>query len=252
MKLLKHLPFGFCILIPFFSSAQFNPGNSQFAPIPAIPQTFANMVDAAIGYSAWALENNENSYKRIGAYKVRGTPYLFGGAYNGDVYAKNQVGKKVIIGYDTYQQQLEIYIGSVDPILKHLNEIDSFTLRKDTNTYFKEDLFFVNSQLLDSSKHLFLVQVYKGKRFSLYKHYYSKLGIVSENYVQSELRQFDLNFEFYYHDNTKHQLKKIRLAPKFLKNEFGEFLNVGSVIDLEGLNRNPQFELLKIFTGLNK
>jgi hypothetical protein len=251
MKILKLFSTGTCVFICLVTQAQFNPNNSQFATPPALQQTFANMVDAAVGYSAWALENNENSFKRVGAYKVKGTPYLFGGAYNGDVYAKGQVGKKVIIGFDTYQQQLEIYLGAKDPIVKHLNEVDSFTLRADSNSYFKEDMFFVNAQQFDTTRNIFLLEVYKGKRFSLYKYYYSKLGIVSENYVQSELRQFDLNFEFYYHDNQEKKLIKLKLAPKFLRNEFDKYVNVGSLLDLEGLNRNPQFELLKIFMHLN-
>lgn len=251
MKVLKLIPTCACVLICVYSPAQFNPNNSQFASPVALPQTFAGMVDAALGYSAWALENNENSFKRVGAYKVRGTPYLFGGAYNGDVYAKGQVGKKVIIGYDTYQQQLEIYLGAKDPIVKHLSEVDSFTLRADSNSYFKEDMLFVNAHQFDTTMKIFLMEVYKGKRFSLYKYYYSKLGIVSENYVQSELRQFDLNFEFYYHDSQEKKLTRLKLAPKFLRNEFDKYVNVKSLLDLEGLNRNPQFELLKIFMHLN-
>jgi hypothetical protein len=240
-----------CLMLSLYGRSQLNPGNSQFATPAPNPQTFANTIDAAVGYNAWALANNENSFKRIGGYKVKGTPYLFGGAYKGDVYAKNQVGKQVTVGYDTYQQQLEVYMGSKDPIVKGFTEIDSFVLRADSNTYFKEDMFFLNAGLFDSTKNFFIMKIYEGKRFSLYKAYHSVLGVVSENYVQSELRQFDLNVDFYYFDNAKKGLTRLKLSPKFLKSEFKEFINVGATLDLEILNRNPQFELLKIFIQLN-
>lgn len=251
MKFLHYFIACTCILLSAYSKAQFNPNNSRFAAPAPNPQTFASSIDAAVGYNAWALANNENSFKRVGAFKVRGTPYLFGGAYKGDVYAKKQVGKQVTIGFDTYQQQLEIYLGSHDPIVKGFTEIDSFVLRADSSTLFREDMYFVNAQLFDSSKNFFLMKVYEGKRFSLYKSYKSVLGVVSENYVESELRQFDLNFEYYYFDNTKKGLTKIKLSPKFLKSEFKEFVNVGAMLDLEILNRNPQFELIKLFIALN-
>jgi hypothetical protein len=252
MKSVKRIAVIVSLFIASATQAQFNPGNSQFAAPAPNPQSFAANIDAAVGYSAWALANNENSFKRVGGYKVKGTPYLFGGAYKGDVYAKKQVGTQVTIGYDTYQQQLEVYLGSKDPIVKGFTEVDSFVLRRDSSTLFKEDMFFVNANLLDSTKKFFAMRVYEGTRFSLYKAYYSVLGVVSENYVQTELRQFDLNYDFYYRDNQKPGLVKIKLSPKFLRNEFKEWLNVSSILDLESLNRNPQTELLKIFTSLNK
>jgi hypothetical protein len=249
---MKYFSLLVCVFALFTAKAQFNPANSQFATAAPNPQALASYVDAAVGYSAWALGNNENSFKRIGGYKVKGTPYLFGGAYKGDVYAKKQVGKQVVVGYDTYQQQLEIYMGSKDPIVKGFTEIDSFVLRADSNTLFKEDLFFLNAGLLDSTKNFFIAEVFRGKRFSLYKAYQSLLGVVSENYVQSELRQFDLNFDYYYFDEFQPGLHKMKLSPRYLKGEFNKLIDVNKILELENLNRNPQSELLKIFLLLEE
>lgn len=239
------------LLWAFVVDAQFNAANSQFAGVTPNPQTMASFVDAAVGFNAWVLGNNENSFKRIGAYKVRGTPYLFAAAYKGDVYAGNQQGMKVVIGYDTYQQQLEIYLGGPDPIIKQVSEVDSFYLRADSSTYFKKDMFFVNALRYDSTRSFFLMQLMRGNRFSLFKAYRTELGIVTENYVQAELRQFDLKYDFYYFDAQKGRLEKMKLTNKYLKNQFREIIDMDNLLNLEELNRNPEAELQKIFAFLN-
>jgi len=242
------------LLVVFAANAQFSTGSSQFSlPAAGLPQTMASW-DVAKTYSAWAISNyqNQNSFRRIGAYKVKGTPYLYGAAYKADVYTNTQVGANVIVAYDTYDQHLEVFDkGNKQSITKDGTEIDSFYLRADSNTLFKEDLFFVNSKLFaPSTKSIFLQEVAKGSKYSLYKAYRSDLGMVSENYVQSELRQFDLKIDFYYVDNTTKKFTKLKTTLKALKSEFKGVV-VDDFVSSEGLNSNPEDELHKFFMLLN-
>ena len=174
----------------------------------------ASYSDPAQAYLRVLLEKGgESNQQQVGTFKVVGTSFLYGGNLIGDVYFKNGSAKNVLITYDTYKQSLGVNAGDDGKaLMKQLEELDSFVLKAGPKTEFKTDLKFISILPLDSSKKLFLQRVVTGPRFNLYKAYTSDLGYVSTNYIQSELRQFDLNYTYYYTDNTKPGLKKLKLS----------------------------------------
>jgi hypothetical protein len=210
-------------------------------------------LDPALVYQKLMLEKGgEANVQKIGNFKVKGTQYLYGGYQTGDVYFKNGSIKNVSVSYDTYRQLLAIHVGDKgQSLVKQLNELDSFFLKADQNTSFKTDLKFVNVGQYDSTKKVFLQVVSSGPRFNLYKAYKSDLAIVSENYIQSDLRQFDLNYEYYYIDAKSPGLKKLKQSAKALKKEFGDIKDISSIVNDEGFGRHLEASLMKIFSLIN-
>jgi hypothetical protein len=209
--------------------------------------------DPATAYMRLLLEKSgEGSYQQIGNFKVVGTSYLYGPKLAGDIYTPKEKATNIQLSYNTYNQQIEAYQNNSErPIIMKLAEVDSFRLIAARNADFKEDLLFVNATKLDPSKKFFGQVVASGKRFNLYKAYKSELGYVSTNYVQSELRQFDLNFDYYYSDSAKAGLKKLKVTPGGLKKEFNEIADITTFANDEELGTNPEYALRKIFTVLN-
>ena len=160
----------------------------------------AAFVDPAQAFNKMQLEKKEgSSYERIGPYKVKGTPYLYGGGQVASVFAKGFSIKDVIkVNYNTYNQQLELVFNKETAAeIKNNAEVDSFLIKVSMTDY-KADLKFFSVKLFSSKDNFFLQEVYKGTKYSLFKRYKSDLGYVSTNYVQSDLREYDLIFDYYY------------------------------------------------------
>jgi hypothetical protein len=210
--------------------------------------------DPAQAYLRLLLEKGtgETDAQYVGNFKVRGTSYLYGGNLWGNAYFGNGSAKNIQITYDTYKQVLALNSGDASKsMVKQLNDLDSFSLTASDKTDFQTDLHFINASLVDSSKKMFLQVIYSGPRYSLYKAYKSELGYVSTNYVQSELRQFDLKYDYYYSDSQKPGLKKLRTTSNAVKKEFKSITDVSPFVDEEGFSSNPEKALVKVFSAIN-
>ena len=211
--------------------------------------------DPAAGYLKVMLEKgDEGSYQLIGNFKVIGTSYLFGERNNGSAYAGADKSENIKIGYNTYNQKVDISLDGVNNnFSKSPAELDSFVINKSGSQYIKDDLLFYSSKIVKPDfKDCFLQVIYHGNKYSLYKAYTSTLDYVSTNYIQSELRQFTLEFTYYYYDVQTKELKKIKLSKKKISDEFKSIMDVSSYLEDDLFNSNPEKAMRLIFTELNK
>jgi hypothetical protein len=74
---------------------------------------------------------------------------------------------------------------------------------------------------------------------------------VSTNYIQSDLRQFTLEYNFYYTDNSTKDFKKLKLSKKKIVDEMKSKIDVSIFLDEEELDKNPEIALKKVFNALN-
>ena len=214
----------------------------------------ASYVDPAAAYLRLLLEKGqEATVQQIGAFKVRGTSYLFGEKLSGNAYQGAEMALNVPVSYNTYNQQVEIYQDNqVKPIVLTPAELDSFKLLSSDKTSFTEDLFFVSSKKVDSNaKKFFLQEISAGKRFSLYKAYKSELAFASDNYIQADLREFTLVYDYYYNDVTKPGLKKLKVNATNMKKEFKDVADISIFANSDEFVINPEKALKKIFAQLN-
>jgi len=209
--------------------------------------------DAAQMYNRMLLENG-NSLMQVGSFKVKGTPYLYGGRIMGKLFVHDTREAPVYLNYNTYRQTIEysLSLGQNEEFLKPTAVVDSFSILKNTDLQIANDLLFISGKYIFDNKENFYQRVFKGPRFSLFKKYKSDLGIVSTNYIQADLRHFDLSYEYFYLDSAKNELKKIKPNAGFLKKEFKDKIDITSVAGNDDFSYDPENALIKLFQVLNK
>ena len=212
--------------------------------------TAQSNLEPALAYNLLDIQNS-STYMMIGNFKVKGTPYLFGGKKKGDIYAKNQFGSDVVISFNTYNQDIEFDMNGNTGLTKKVSEVDSFVLKPDGD-YYLTDLFFINSTLVGADEKCFFQVLSEGLKFNLYKKYSSRLEISSSNYVQSELRQFALISEYYYLDKSINKIKKLKLNKKAIINEFKATIDLTNDIKEFNLGVETENVMKVIFLILNK
>lgn len=210
--------------------------------------------DLALNHNRLLREKTgDGVYKMIGPYKVVGTSYLFGEKNKGNLFSSAAKAFNIFLSYNTYNQEVEFYSTSNPdkPLVKEPGEVDSFFILPGTELGIINPLKFIYGPFIGSNEKSYYQEVYAGKRFSIYKKYKSDLGYVSSNYVQSELRQFDLEFEYYYNDAEKKSLKKIKPNASNVVKEFKSIKDLSSVATNDAFTASPDDAFVKSFEYLN-
>lgn len=211
-------------------------------------------MDNALNYSRLIIEKTtEGMYKLIGPYKVVGTSYLFGEKNKGDLFSADAKAWNINLSYNTYNQELEFYSSSNPdkPLIKEAGTVDSFILHQKIESGITNPIKFVYGNLIGSKDKFYFQEVCTGSRFNLYKQYKSELGYVSSNYVQSELRQFDLSYEYYYTDTETKAIKKIKPNSANVIKEFKNIKDLSGDITADDFLMNPEAAFCKVFNLLN-
>ncbi len=211
--------------------------------------------DPVQAYNRLVIEKNStnaNKYYQVGNFRVIGTPYLFGEDQAGDVYSATGSIPRVNVRYNIFSQEVETsakYGSSENTVSIDIANVDSFILIANENH--DADLKFVNKKLFNLKAKGFLLEVYKGKDYRLYKSYNSILEIVTNNYIQSELRQFAVNYSFYYNKTGTSSILLIKNNDSFLKKEFAFKTDIGTFLN-ENRNLSQEKKLILLFQSINK
>ncbi len=232
--------------------------------ISANGQASMNVPTSAGNYGAWtdpALNHNrllmqqtgDGVYRMVGAFKVIGTPYLFGEAHKGDMFATDTKAYNIKLSYNTYNQELEFYSTSNPdkPLIREPGSVDSFIFQQDIKGGISMPMKFVYGAVLGSKDKSYFLELFSGPHYSIYKKYKSDLGYVSTNYVQSELREFDLEIEYYYADAQTKGLKKIKPNATTVTKEFKGVKDLSAVLESNDFTINPDAAFKKAFAYLN-
>jgi len=212
-------------------------------------------MDNALNYSRLIKEKTaEGSYKLIGPFKVVGTSYLFGEKNKGNLFSPGVNAFNIQLNYNTYNQEIEFFstANPDKPLVKEPGTVDSFTLLTNVSLGINQPLKFVYGAQLGSSEKAFFMELYAGPRFSIYKRYKSDLGYVSTNYIQPELRQFDLLYDYFYSDSAKQGLKRLKPNSSSIIKEFKSIKDISSVFNNDDFTINQEEALRKAFEFLNR
>jgi hypothetical protein len=241
-------------------------GFTQGLPVPtALSSNSGNLVSRSPDSRGWtdpALNHNkllqeqtgDGVYTLIGPYKVIGSSYLFGEHHKADMYAKEATALNIFVSYNTYNQEVEFYSTSNPdkPLVKEPGTLDSFTIQANKELEIAAPLQFVYGPLLGTKDKYYFQEICKGERFSLYKRYKSDLGYSSSNIAQSELRQFDLQYEYYYTDTETKNMKKIKPNASNVVKEFKEIKDLATAVSPEDFTADPEAAFCKAFVSLNQ
>ena len=213
----------------------------------------ASYTDPAAAYMRVMFEKgSEGSYQQISNFKVIGTSFLYGEKLPGSIYTKSEKSEHTNLSYNTYNQQVDVYLNATNQIIsKKTSEVDSFIIYNSNSDFYKEDLLFYTSKLVSPlAKDLFYQVLLIGPKYNLYKNFSANLDIVSTNYIQSELRQFNLEYNYYYLNNSTNEFKKIKLSRKKIIEDFSKTIDLSPSIDFDEINNNTEIALKKIFNIL--
>jgi hypothetical protein len=230
-----------CLVISLCANAQ---------PAYTGQYNFANG-DPATAFNKYLVAREDRTFVQIGQYKVIGSSYLFGPRHKGMVYAKGELGSNITLSYNTYNQQIE-YFAPANPeqaLVKEVGTVDSFLIKKDSIV--PEDLLFVYSAHLQVPEKCYYLEVVKGDKFSLYKKYKASIGFVTTNYIDGNLRQFDIDADYFYFNEQTKQLRKLKPNTSFIKKEFA-LKDVSEYVSEDELSYNKEAALKFLFIGLNK
>lgn len=210
--------------------------------------------DLALNHNRLLREKTADGvYKQVGNFKVVGTPYLFGEKNKGDLFSTEAKALNIFLSYNTYNQEIEFYSSSNpnNALMKIPGEVDSFVIKPNLEIGILAPLKFVYGSVIGSSDKGYFQEVYAGSKYSIYKKYKSDLGYVSSNYIQSELRQFDLLFDYYYSDNEKKSVKKIKPNGSNVIKEFKGVKDLSVVVNFDDFSSQPDAAFKKVFEYLN-
>ena len=207
--------------------------------------------DPALNHNKLLIE--EGGYQLIGTYKVKGSQFLFGQRHKGDIFSASEKGYNIYISYNTYNQEVEFY-STANPdksLVKEPGTLDSFIFHPDTSLGILHPLKFVYGSLLGTKDKSWYEEIYVGSRFSLYKKYKSDLGYDGNNIAQSELRRFDLGYEYYYTDTGNKGVKKLKPNAGSVIKEFKDVKDLSSMVNNDDFTANPEEALRKAFNYLD-
>lgn len=226
-------------------------------PLAAAAQSSStSYVDNALRYNRLLMEKTgEGVYKLVGPYKVIGTSFLFGEKAKGNLFAPETKAYNIYLSYNTYNQQVEFY-STANPnqaLVREPGTVDSFFINPDAEMGITEPIKFVYGASLGTTAKAYFKVIYEGRRFSVYKQYRSDVGYVSSNYVQSELRQFDLLYDYYYTDKEKNEKvpRKLKSNAASIAKEFKDVKDISPVLTGEAFAADQEEALKKAFHYLN-
>jgi hypothetical protein len=212
-------------------------------------------MDNALNYSRLIREKTEDGvYKLIGPFKVIGTSYLFGEKNKGDLFSQEAQANNIFLSYNTYNQDVDFYsMSNPDiPLVKEAGTVDSFLIHENPGVGINRPLKFIYGKYLGSNDKAYFLVLYKGNRFSVYKAYRSELGYVATNIVQSELRQFDLEYDYYYTDSEKPGITKLKTNASSIIKEFKKIKDISPVFNYNDFTLDQEQALRKAFAYLNQ
>lgn len=210
--------------------------------------------DPALNHNALLKQKTaDGGYTIIGNFKVKGSPFLYGLSHKGNMFSPEAKAYNINLNYNTYNQELEFTSNSNPdkPLIKEPGTIDSFTLLLDVVAGITSNLDFVYGATLGSKDKAYFQKLYEGPNYSVYKKYKSELNYVSDNYIQSELREYELQVEYYYKSANAKGLKKIKPNAYALTKEFKDVKDLSSVVTADDFSINTDAAFKKAFEVLN-
>ena len=212
-------------------------------------------VDPVLNHNRLLREQmGEGVYKLIGPYRVIGSSYFFGERNKGTIYSTDATAVNIPLGYNTYTQEVEFISPSNpgQPLIKSPGEVDSFVFLANKTMGLEADMRFVYGKYLGSTEKAYFLELAIGAKAGIYKRYKADVGYVSSNYVQSELRQFDLLYDYFVYNASTRTLKKVKNSYNGLLKELTAFGNVAAVFTSEAYNLNPDQALKQAISLINQ
>lgn len=177
------------------------------------PIILSAQLDQAGMYNRIMLENWNGQYQRVGAYKVKGTVFLFGQSLNtsykfsGDSLPLN--GKFL---YNMFEQKAGPELNG--EIVLYDKPIERFTVEVPEKFGGNKLTFKLDTYGLSKKTSLYFNVLEEGLNYHFVKVFKTKVAMDPTNMYDKELRLFENYFEFYIYNAKSKILKKVKLNSK--------------------------------------
>lgn len=175
--------------------------------------------DAIGAFNKHIVEKWSEDYIRISQYRVKGTVYLLGEAFSGDISYDNGtalVDSKIL--YDTYYQKAGPEVKGA--IMVADVPVSQFVLRMPDRLGGQKLLFQDAAHFGKDAKGFYNV-LFSGEKFSLLKQFRSKLVSDPSDPYSKDIKLLEQYYEYYVYNQASQSLKKIKLKEKDLQNAIG-------------------------------
>ena len=211
--------------------------------------------DPALQHNRLLQEKLGDGYLiQVGNFKVKGSPFLYGEKLKGNVYSETEKAWNIYISYNTNTQELEFYSSSNPdkPLVKEPGTLDSFVIHANSDLMIAGNLKFVYGPLIGSNDKNYYQEICGNGDFVFYKRYISEIVIVSDNYARQDLREFQLEYEYFYYNKTTGKLKKLKRNPDAIVKEFKDQADLETVLTSESFYANQEEAICNAFQVLNR
>ena len=206
-------------------------------------------IDPISAYNRHVIENWQSDYLRIGQYRVKGSPYLLGEPFLGDIaYASGTKINGMKILYDIHAQQAGVE--TEGKMLNSKEEVNEFTINL-SEKFGSGKLVFKNSAAYGQPKlKIFLNVLEEGEKVALLKAYRTKLVSDPGDLYAKDLKIFEQYYEYYLYDVASKKLMKVKLRDRDILGALDEQKAQG-IISAASLNLLLESDVIKLINKYN-
>ncbi len=177
-------------------------------------------VDPSGDFNRHVFEAWKGESIRIGPFSVKGSPYLFGEAFDGSItYKGGRVLNQTKILFDVYHQKAGVELQSM--IYEAVEPVESFTIKL-PEKFGGQRLLFKNGSLFGGDGKGYFVVLEEGEKFSFLKMYKSKVVADPNNSMDTKMKVFEQYVDYYLFKKDDRSLRQLKLKKKDFLKEFGD------------------------------
>jgi hypothetical protein len=164
-------------------------------------------------FNKHVIEKWTHDYIRVSQYRVKGSPYLLGESFGGDITMKSgvvTVDKKIL--YDIYDQKVGMDLDK--KFVSPDGEVAGFFVQLPEN-FGGEKLNFINASNLPKVKLKgYLNIIADGSKFAFLRQYRIRLVADPAEMYSKDIKLFEQYYDYYIYNRTTAELNKIKLKDK--------------------------------------
>lgn len=164
-------------------------------------------------FNKHVIEKWTHDYIRVSQYRVKGSPYLLGESFGGDITMKSgvvTVDKKIL--YDIYDQKVGMDLDK--KFVSPDGEVAGFFIQLPEN-FGGEKLNFINaSNLPKVNLKGYLNVIADGSKFAFLRQYRIRLVADPAEMYSKDIKLFEQYYDYYIYNRTTAELNKIKLKDK--------------------------------------
>jgi len=164
-------------------------------------------------FNKHVIEKWTHEYIRVSQYRVKGSPYLLGDSFSGDITMKTgvvTVDKKIL--YDIYDQKVGVDLDK--KFVSPDGEVSGFFIQLSEN-FGGEKLNFINAANLPKvNLKGYLNVITDGSNFAFLRQYRIRLVADPADMYSKDIKLFEQYYDYYIYNRVTAELNKIKLKDK--------------------------------------